>query len=193
MQTANQKPSVLAHPAFTPIMLAMAFISVTAGTLMLISYRQTAQSQPAANTTSVIEVYITGAVNKPGVYKLNAPARVIDALQAAGGFTANADTSGLNLAQPLSDGEQITAPILGQQNQAISMATTAPNTGLVVNINTADEKTLQKELRLTKKDATEIINYRNLHGPYHAISDLLNIPLSKRVYDRIQSMITVSS
>ena len=136
MAKTTPKLSALAHPAFAPIMLALAFISVTAGALLMISYRQTAQTQNGAEANSIIVVYVTGAVNNPGVYKLNAPARVVDALQAAGGFSAGADTGGLNLAQPLHDGEQITAPFLGQQSQTGSVATTAPGIGLLVNINT---------------------------------------------------------
>jgi len=58
-----------------------------------------------APTPAPITVYISGSVNQPGLYALPTGSRVNDAIQAAGGFTGEANTGVLNLAEILEDGE----------------------------------------------------------------------------------------
>ena len=55
-------------------------------------------------------VHVVGAVREPGLYLVEAGSRVIDAIMAAGGLIENADQCGINLARPLSDGEQLIVP-----------------------------------------------------------------------------------
>lgn len=69
-----------------------------------------------------VTVDVVGAVKSPGVYKLAADARVIDALRAAGGTLADADTTGLNRAAFLEDGSQI---VVGRANPS-RPSSTAP-------------------------------------------------------------------
>lgn len=59
-------------------------------------------------TAAKIMVYVRGAVNRPGVYQLEEDARIFRAIEAAGGFRADADTEWLNQAQPLFDGAMLT-------------------------------------------------------------------------------------
>ena len=56
---------------------------------------------------SWIWVDVSGAVNVPGVYRLKEGSRVFEAIQEAGGFLENADTTGINQASVLSDGEKL--------------------------------------------------------------------------------------
>ncbi|NLM52111.1 MAG: ComEA family DNA-binding protein, partial [Firmicutes bacterium] len=64
--------------------------------------------EPATEAESgEVVVHVAGAVRKPGVYKLPAGARVIDALEVAGGALPEADPHALNLAEPLYDGRRI--------------------------------------------------------------------------------------
>ena len=59
-------------------------------------------------TAAKMVVYVRGAVNRPGVYQLEEDARIFCAIEAAGGFRADADTEWLNQAQPLFDGAMLT-------------------------------------------------------------------------------------
>ena len=99
--------------------------------------------------SSAIYVYVCGAVNNPGVYELTNGSRIVDAVDAAGGFTEEADTTYINLAALLSDGIKIKIPTLeevesGQVPETSnnitgdnnSFAESEPKSGLV-NINTA--------------------------------------------------------
>ena len=72
-------------------------------------------AMPAANTAGEIVVHVAGAVRKPGVYHLPLGARGEDALKAAGGPTANANTDAINLAARLEDGNQLYFPTRDEQ------------------------------------------------------------------------------
>ncbi len=62
---------------------------------------------PTAAQSPTAFVHVVGQVNKPGLYELSAGSRVVDAVAAAGGFTATADQSQLTLAQGVEDGQKI--------------------------------------------------------------------------------------
>src|SRR5215510_1778392 len=98
-------------------------------------------------TEKPIVVYITGAVPRPGVYALAQGSRVQDAISAAGGFLADADKTGINLARALEDGEQVeiaytsgSLPVIGTE---IPAATRAPSSAELININTASQAELE--------------------------------------------------
>lgn len=68
----------------------------------------------ASGGTAPLFVHVLGQVAHPGLYELRAGDRVVDAIAAAGGFTDDADPAGVNLARPLSDGEQLFVPAVGR-------------------------------------------------------------------------------
>ena len=103
---------------------ALAVVAVVTISAALISYRASAGPAPAARaaparTAAVpsrgghVVVHVGGAVTRPGVVDLRAGARVIDALDAAGGALAAADLDRLNLAALLHDGQQVLVPVGG--------------------------------------------------------------------------------
>ena len=71
---------------------------------------------PRARATAAAQavVYVAGAVARPGLYRLRAGDRADDAIRYAGGFLPKADTTAVNLAQRVSDGEEVLVPLLGQ-------------------------------------------------------------------------------
>jgi|GEM_PF-5461849 len=79
--------------------------------------------EPAAKSSSAAEVYVDvdGAVVKPGVYRLKDGARVSQAIDAAGGLTAEADVTGLNRASKITDGQKIYVPTVGEQHTAAAV------------------------------------------------------------------------
>jgi competence protein ComEA len=150
--------------------------------------------------TGLIQVYIVGAVRRPGVYTLAAGSRVYQLLKAAGGPLPGADLVALNLAALLSDGEEIYVARVGERppvsasNRGPSPSTAAtsvapPATGLV-NINTADVSELRQRLHVSARTAQNIVSYRQTHGPYTAIDQLLEV-VSRSIYEKIRGQVTV--
>lgn len=152
-----------------------------------------------------ITIHICGAVNNPGVYTLEDGCRVIDALKAANGFNEVACQDYINLAQPLTDGCKITIPTEaevsnlngqpGSQSDEISIITN-PSDGKkdnLVNINTADEQTLLGLTGIGEVRAKSIITYRNEHGPFQTIEDIMKVSgIKQSSYEKFKDEITVN-
>ncbi len=134
-----------------------------------------------------IRVYITGAVQNPGVYAVNDGDRWIDALEAAGGATSEADLNGVNLSRRAQDEDHIFVPALG--SGAVAGASQAP----LININTAGEAELQSLPGIGEVRAKSIVQSRTSNGPFSSIEDLLtrNI-ISESVFADIAPLITVT-
>lgn len=117
-----------------------------------------ASPSPSPLPSSIV-VDVAGAVVRPGLLELPAGARVGDALAAAGGYATDADldaaAAAINLAQPLSDGEQVRVPRIGEAIAAAGPAGSdhepapagggapAPVAGGLVNLNTASPEQLE--------------------------------------------------
>lgn len=132
-----------------------------------------------ATEAPVIFVHVLGAVVKPGLYELRDGARVVDAVAAAGGYTAAADQAQLNLARVVADGEQLFAPAVGEVPPAPPPGSAAapgdPASGSV-DLNTADATALETLPRIGPETAKKIIAYRDEHGPFTSIDQLLEVP-----------------
>ncbi len=134
-------------------------------------------AHPADRHQSELTVHVAGAVAVPGVYVLAADARVLDAVAAAGGFAATADPGSVNLARPLADGEQLVVTEVGEAPPVPSSSTgSAAGQGSPVNLNTADEATLDTLPRIGPALAARIIEWREKNGPFNSAEDLLAVP-----------------
>jgi competence protein ComEA len=139
-----------------------------------------------------IMVYVSGEVVKPGVYVLLATARVIDALQAAGGATNHADLVVVNLAAPLVDAAQVFIPRMGstprvklpRPHAGINLPIAGGSGGTgggatltagIVDINSATLSDLDALPGVGPSTAQAIIDYRIANGPYASVDDLLNV------------------
>ena len=125
---------------------------------------------PAASAGPSEFVHVVGAVNKPGLYELPAGDRVIDAVAAAGGFTATADQAQVNLARVVSDGEQLVVPKKGATPSAPG-ATSSDK----VNINTADATALETLDGIGPALAQRILDFRESNGRFSSVSDLQKV------------------
>jgi competence protein ComEA len=135
-----------------------------------------------------IFVHILGAVEQPGLYQLREGDRAVDAVAAAGGFTDAADQAQLNLARFLVDGEQIYVPALGE-TPATAPGTTA---GGKVNINTADEPTLETLPRVGPAMAQRIIDWRTANGNFTTIDDLKSVTgIGDKTFEGLKDLVTV--
>lgn len=142
-------------------------------------------------TQSEIKVHVAGEVKKPGLYKLEEGARINDAVDAAGGFTDNADKDSLNLAKLVEDGEQIMIPAKGGAESTAGSSSSATNNGKV-NINTADLATLQTLNGVGPSTAQKIIDYRNANGKFKSIDDLKKISgIGEKTFAKFKDQICV--
>jgi len=149
-------------------------------------------------TEKPLIVHVTGAVPRPGVYALAQGSRVQDAISAAGGFLADAEKSGINLARALEDGEQLeipyaegASPVIGTEIPPLVL--TEPSTSLeLININTASQAELETLPGIGPTTAQRIIEYREQNGPFVNTEDIINVPgIGSGTYERIKNLITV--
>jgi competence protein ComEA len=147
---------------------------------------------PSTTSTTVAAravVDVVGAVRSPGVVRVAAGARVVDAIAAAGGATADADLARLNLAAPVADGARIAVPHAGQPALPVdpsavsgsgggSAGDTGSATGAPagpVNINTATATELDALPGIGPATAQAIVADRDQHGPFASVDDLARV------------------
>ncbi|MGW9626660.1 helix-hairpin-helix domain-containing protein [Microbacterium sp. NPDC055521] len=127
-------------------------------------------------------VHVLGEVVAPGLYIVDPDARLVDALAAAGGTLESADLQAVNLARPLSDGEQIVVPKIGAQPPPGAAegggggGGGGTQTDGVVNLNTADQTALETLPRIGPALAQRIIEWRDENGRFRSVDDLLAVP-----------------
>jgi competence protein ComEA len=126
----------------------------------------------AAPAPASVYVHVFGAVVRPGLYRLDDGARVVDVIASAGGLAPDADESAVNLARRVSDGEQLRVPVVGE---ALATGGAAPGVASDgrVNLNTADVSALDTLPRVGPAIAERIIQWREDNGPFTSVDDLL--------------------
>jgi competence protein ComEA len=139
-------------------------------------YSSDAGSQPSADppaTTDpvVLVVDVAGAVRHPGVYRLPAGARVLDAVKHARPLP-EADVSAVNLAARLTDGEQVVVPRKGQAIVAAGGGGTGATPSAPVSLNSGTLEQLETLDGIGPSLAQRIIDYRTAHGGFRSIADL---------------------
>lgn len=134
-----------------------------------------------------IVVDVGGKVRRPGVRRLPAGARVADALRAAGGVRPGADTSGLNRARLLTDGEQVlvgapAAPAAGAPSGPAGAGAGAGAGGAVgaapaapIGLNTATLEQLDTLPGVGPVLAQHIVDYRTEHGGFRSVEELREV------------------
>ncbi|MBQ6359620.1 MAG: ComEA family DNA-binding protein [Lachnospiraceae bacterium] len=148
------------------------------------------QAGTAETDYSGVVVYVCGYVKEPGVYSLPADARAGDAVKAAGGFLSEADTEYINLAETLTDGEQLRVP--SRKETAADSAVSAEADDGLVNINTADAETLETLPGVGPAKAEAIIAYREEQGGFTVIEDIMLVPgIKEAAFSRIKDHIKV--
>lgn len=157
------------------------------------------QLRPAP-TPEPLQVHVAGAVVRPGVYDLPKDSRVLDAVEAAGGFVAEADKNALNLAARVEDGERLDIPYVAGYVQdeeegfvVVSEGTPSPLAGdELIDINTASFEELDKLPGIGPTTAQKIIDYRDENGPFARIEDIVNVSgIGPATYEEIKDLIIV--
>ena len=176
---------------------------------------RTELSDASSEEAKTLVVHICGAVSAPGVYELPAGSRIIDAVEAGGGFLPEAEEACCNLAEEIVDGCQIyimtksescadgqaekkagiqTSPDSDMQTTDINVrsnSTTALENGLV-NLNTADVAALMTLPGIGESRAKAIISYREQQGAFTKIEDIMKISgIKQAAFSKIKDKITV--
>ncbi|WP_051549247.1 ComEA family DNA-binding protein [Nocardioides sp. URHA0032] len=130
----------------------------------------------ASATAASVTVDVTGKVRHPGIVVLDAGARVVDALEEAGGARPGVDLSGLNLARVLVDGEQVVVGVPPPAGVAASAAASpGASGGPLVNLNTASQAELEALPEVGPVTAQAILAFRDEHGGFTAVDELLEV------------------
>jgi competence protein ComEA len=141
-----------------------------------------AATRPAVGPTTtpspnLLIVHVAGEVRRPGVYEFRTGDRVVDAIRAAHGPRKDASLDALNLAAPLTDGEQVLVP--GRDAAAVTGGTASGSTtsttsagGSLININMASETDLEALPGIGPVLAQRIVDYRTEHGPFPTVDAL---------------------
>jgi competence protein ComEA len=154
-------------------------------------------SEPAASTappirvgdaagsgSSRVTVHVAGAVRRPGVYRLPARARVVDAVHQAGGARRRADLSALNLAAKLEDGRQVVVPVRTAAGAPVAASASSGGAAVVpgaapaapVDLNTATSEQLDTLDGIGPGMAGRILEYRKEHGGFGSVEELGQVP-----------------
>jgi competence protein ComEA len=139
--------------------------------------RPAAGSTPSPEASSVV-VDVAGWVRHPGVYEMHTGDRVVDAIKEAGGAKRGADLTSLNLAALLQDAQQILVLRKGAGPAAGGGGTgsgSASGAGGKINLNTATLDQLESLPGIGEVLGQRILDYRQAHGPFHSVDDLLNV------------------
>lgn len=199
LRLGTRRASAALLVAAAAIAALLAFLLVPRPVEMTVetSAATTVAATPRASEPSAPEgflVHVGGAVREPGIYRLAAGARVIDAVGAAGGFTSAAERAGVNLARPLSDGEQILIPKEGEVLPAAGAGPSGagPSAGAKVNLNTAQSEELQTLPRVGPALAQRILDWRAEHGRFARREDLMSVSgIGEKTFAGLRDLVTV--
>ena len=135
-----------------------------------------------------LRVYVTGAVRRPGVYPLDNGARWIDALEAAGGATEDADLTAVDLARRARDEQTVLVPRLGQT------AVSGVSRGPLVDINAAPAEELETLPGIGEVRAGDIVRSREEDGAFASVDELVERDLvPESVFEEISGLVTAAA
>ncbi|WBO89215.1 helix-hairpin-helix domain-containing protein [Bacillus tropicus] len=151
------------------------------------------KSKPKISDTKqqkkIIVIDMKGAVVKEGVYEMKEGDRVKDAIEKAGGFLPEADRMKVNLAQMVQDQMILYVPNKNEQVQEVAAVSKGEGK---VQINAASKEQLEKITGIGSRKAESILKYREEHGPFQKIEDLLEIDgIGVKSLERIKDQIII--
>jgi competence protein ComEA len=174
------------------LIIALAVALAVALVLLILNWRQGPEpleihfSDPSLDGPE-IQVYVSGAVERPGVYVLHDRERVVDAVEAAGGPTEDADMEALNLAQRIHDEDHVTVPRIGEPSSAAGTG----GSPQLIDINTASAALLDTLPGIGEVYSQRIVDSRVSEGPFQTIEELVERKIiSRSTYDKIKDLIT---
>lgn len=140
--------------------------------------------------TRQIVIDIKGAVKNPGVYEMEEGSRMYEAIERAGGFLEEADESRINLAQLLHDEMMVYIPFQGEAEAVLSDEALASEGK--IPLNRADQAMLEKLPGIGPAKAEAIIAYREEHGDFKDVNELLNVSgIGPKTFEKLKEHVTL--
>nr|WP_029427558.1 MULTISPECIES: helix-hairpin-helix domain-containing protein [Bacillus] len=137
-----------------------------------------------------IMIDIKGAVYREGVYEVGAGARVKDGIEKAGGFLPEADMGKVNLAQLMQDQMLLYVPRKGEQVQGANLPSGRKEEKIQINV--ASKEQLEKIMGIGPRKAENILKYREEHGPFQKMEDLLEVDgIGEKSLEKIKDKIII--
>lgn len=150
-------------------------------------------------TNKEITVYISGAVNNPGIVTLNSGERLATVVDKVGGTTEKADLNKVNLAIKIEDEMHYIIPEIGEEinytsenikDDIVSKDTT--NNSAKININTATIEELDTLPGVGEATANKILNHRKENGNFKSIEEIKNVNgIGDKKFENIRELISV--
>lgn len=178
----------LLRPPSAPPEVSLPFASTTAS----LGVASSTSTEPAA-----MVVHVAGSVAVPGIHELAAGARVVDAIEAAGGLTSEADAARINLAAPVADGERLYVLAAGEEPPPVAVGSAPTGSGepsatAPVNLNTADEPALDALPGVGPATAAAILEHRGKVGGFTSVEQLLDVPgIGEAKLEALRDLVTV--
>ncbi|MCD4534485.1 helix-hairpin-helix domain-containing protein [Nocardioides sp. cx-169] len=158
---------------------SMARPLASAATGALVAVPEPSPASPAATVAPAapLTVDVAGKVRRPGIQVLDAGARVVDAIEAAGGARPGVNLTSLNLARPLVDGEQVLVGSAAPSGGSASLPAPAPGGAAppLVSLNAADQAELETLPEVGPVTAQAILAWRDEHGGFSSVEELLEV------------------
>jgi competence protein ComEA len=164
-------------------------------------FASTTVADPAASATSTtaptgLVVHVAGSVAMPGVHELPAGARVVDAIEAAGGLAPEADGARINLAAPLVDGARVYVPAVGEEPPPVALGDVADPSDASpvgpVDLNAADAAALEALPGVGPATAAAILEHRTKVGAFTSVDQLLDVPgIGEAKLEALRDLVTV--
>ena len=169
----------------------------------------TEAAEKAERAPGICYVYVCGEVEEPGVYMLESGDRIYEAVEMAGGMTADAGTCAVNLAESVYDGLMVYIPdreeAAGMAGSGVSAGgsgakagegtsggtASSPEDGRL-NLNTASLAELMTLSGIGQTKAQAVLNYRDVHGGFSSVEEIMNVDgIKEGLYNRIRDQIKV--
>ncbi len=150
-----------------------------------------------------VVVHVAGAVSRPGVVRLPASSRAVDAVTAAGGLRPDADADRVNLAAGLIDGQRVVVPAIGQPAPVEAVpppgapsgpsADSGDGPSALVDLNTADAALLEELPGVGPATAAAILAHREDNGPFASVDALIDVRgIGEAKLEAVRDLVTVT-
>ena len=152
------------------------------------SFLEISESTVNSEVSNVLEekivIHIAGQVANPGIVELKDGARIVEAIEAAGGVTSDANLEKINLAYVLEDGMKVYIPSIADEDEnnyvttgssGVSSNSSNATQTLKININTASVDDFSKIPGIGSSIASRIVEYRKENGKFSTVEDIKNV------------------
>lgn len=203
------------------VLSSLALAAVILATWMVMRAQAVPLEEPVAEETQALSwsppeptvtpeptwmIHVVGAVVSPGVVTVPEGGRVIDAVEAAGGFSDDADPGDLNLAAMLADGCQVVIGtsadpkgevrigLTGNHDAdiAVESSSSAGSSSVTINLNRASETELQTLPGVGPVTAKAILAWRDKNGSFNSVSQLQEVSgIGPKTFAQIEPYVSV--